>query len=172
MKVVFLDRDGVINRDTGYVYLPDDFEFLPGVFDACSRFRSLGYELIIVTNQSGIGRKFYSEEDFHFLTRWMISRFLTNGVEILGVFFCPHVAGSLCDCRKPMPGLFLEARDKYGIDMEGSWMIGDKETDIEAATAAGIQNTILVSSCSDRSVTSSKASFFSKSIQESQKFIN
>ena len=89
-KVLFLDRDGVVNIDHGYVYKPEEFEFVPGVFEACKAFTDAGYKIVVVTNQSGIGRGYYSEQDFYNLTEWMKGEFLRHGVTILDVYFCPH----------------------------------------------------------------------------------
>ena len=145
-KTVFIDRDGVINKEVGYLHKIKDFEFIDGVFDTCLHFQDLGYCLIIVTNQSGISRGYYSKNDFHLVNNWMLEQFNNQGVNILDVFFCPHGPESNCNCRKPKPGMFNQANDKYGIDIKNSWMIGDKEADITAANAAGIQNTVLVKS--------------------------
>ena len=146
IKVVFLDRDGVINEEVGYLHKIKDFKFINGVIDSCNYFLSLGYQIIVVTNQSGIGRGLYKEEDFHILNQWMLDNFEQEGVRILDVFFCPHGPDDNCYCRKPKPGLFKDAKEKHGIDMNKSWMIGDKEADIEAANNAGISQTILVRS--------------------------
>jgi len=143
---VFLDRDGVINEEVGYLHKIKDFKFINGVIDSCNYFLSLGYQIIVVTNQSGIGRGLYKEEDFHILNQWMLDNFEQEGVRILDVFFCPHGPDDNCYCRKPKPGLFKDAKEKYDIDMNKSWMIGDKEADIEAANNAGISQTILVRS--------------------------
>jgi len=145
-KVIFLDRDGVINKEVGYLHKIEDFEFIDGVFDACLYFQLLDYQIIIVTNQSGIERGYYSENDFHIVNNWMLGQFKGLGVDILDVFFCPHGPKSNCDCRKPKPGMFNQANKKHGINMEESWMIGDKEADIQAANAASIKNTVLVKS--------------------------
>jgi len=171
MKVIFLDRDGVINHEVGYLYKRSDFKFVDGVFNACNHFQSLGYKLIIVTNQSGIGRGYYQETDFHKLTKWMLEQFYNQGIDIFDVFYCPHGPSSLCACRKPQPGMFLEARNKYGIDMKKSWMIGDKEGDIEAANAAGIDNTILVKSGHKINEMVTKAKFILKSIKKSSEVV-
>jgi D-glycero-D-manno-heptose 1,7-bisphosphate phosphatase len=170
-KVVFLDRDGVINKEIGYLHKSKDFEFIDGVFKACQYFQKLDYQLIIVTNQSGIARGYYQEEDFHTLTKWMLERFAGQGIDILDVFFCPHGPESTCECRKPRPGMFLKAHDKYNIDMENSWMIGDKEADVGAANSAGISNTILVKSGHDIDEANSKAKFILKSIKDNIQII-
>ena len=166
MKVVFLDRDGVINKEVGYLHKVDDFEFIDGVFVSCLNFQSLGYQMIIVTNQSGIGRGYYDESDFYQLTKWMLAQFKQHGVNILDVFFCPHGPESDCDCRKPKPGMFIQANSKYDIDMENSWMIGDKEADIQAANMAGISNTVLVKSGHQINEKTSKAKFILDSIDQ------
>ena len=142
---VFLDRDGVINVDSGYVGNWDSFVFLPGVIDAMRAFCEAGYALVIVTNQSGIGRGFYTEADFKDLTERMREELSREGVAVSGVYFCPHLPDATlpkyrktCDCRKPKPGLIHQARDELNIDLTRSAMVGDKTSDMQAAVAAGI----------------------------------
>ena len=142
---VFLDRDGVINVDSGYVGDWDSFVFLPGVIRAMRTLCDAGYALVIVTNQSGIGRGFYTEEDFHVLTERMCSELSRHGVSIAGVYFCPHLPEATlpeyrqtCDCRKPKPGLIHRALEELDIDLTRSAMVGDKSSDMQAALAAGI----------------------------------
>ena len=171
IKAIFLDRDGVINKEVGYLHKIKDFEFIDGVFEACLYFQSLGYQLVIVTNQSGIGRGYYDEDTFHIVNNWMLSQFKNQGVSILDVFFCPHGPESNCNCRKPKPGMFNQANDKYGIDIKNSWMIGDKEADIKAANTAGIQNTILVKSGHEIDENNSNAKFILGSIERAKEVI-
>ncbi len=172
IKTIFLDRDGVINKEVGYLHKIEDFEFINGVFDACLHFQNLGYQIIIVTNQSGIERGYYSQDDFKTVTEWLLKQFKDQEIDILDVFFCPHGPESNCDCRKPKPGMFIQANDKHSIDMDNSWMIGDKEADITAANTAGIQNTILVKSGHVIDEVNSKAEFILDSIEQVKTVIN
>jgi len=144
-KALFLDRDGVINIDHGYVSKPENFEFVDGILDFIKNAQKKGYLPIVVTNQSGIGRGYYSLEDFEKLTDWMLEKMRQAGIEIdrSQVFYCPHPPEVGCNCRKPMPGMLLEAKEHFNIDMKNSWMIGDKQSDIEAAKNAGVGNTYL-----------------------------
>jgi len=146
IKTIFLDRDGVINKEIKYLHKIKDFEFIDGIFASCKYLESLGYQIIIITNQSGISRGYYTTSDFEIITNWMINQFHYNDIEILDVFHCPHLPNINCNCRKPKPGMLFEAKKKHNIDMSKSWLIGDKETDIIAANNAGINNTILVKS--------------------------
>jgi D-glycero-D-manno-heptose 1,7-bisphosphate phosphatase len=148
---VFLDRDGVINVDHGYVHDEHDFEFIEGVFEATKLLKQQGYLLVLVTNQSGIARGKFSEDRFLSLTQWMDWNFVDHGVEFDGIYYCPHhpeygqgAYKQDCECRKPKPGMFISAKEFLDIDMEKSVMVGDKAEDIMAAAAAGVGTTILV----------------------------
>ena len=167
IKTIFLDRDGVINLDLNYLSKINDFKFIDGVFDACNHFIKLGYKIVIVTNQSGIARGYFSNHDFKILTRWMLLEFESRQIDILDIFYCPHAPNDNCSCRKPMPGMFLEAQKKYNIDMKNSWIIGDKEEDIIAANNSGIKNTIIVKSGHKVNENSTKAKFILNSIYNS-----
>ena len=167
IKTIFLDRDGVINKELNYLYKIQDFEFIKGVFDACAFFQNLNYSIIIISNQSGIGRGLYSEKDYLKINQWMLNEFSLKSISILDTFYCPHKPNSSCNCRKPKPGMLLTAKKTYDIDMKKSWMIGDKETDIQAAIASGISKTILVSSGHIVDKEFSSAHFFLTSIKES-----
>ena len=166
-----MDRDGVINEEVGYLHKIKDFKFINGVMDSCNYFLSLGYQIIVVTNQSGIGRGLYKEEDFQIVNEWMLGKFEQQGVSILDVFFCPHGPNDNCYCRKPKPGLFIDAMEKYDIDMKKSWMIGDKEADIEAANNAGIIQTILVKSGHKINEEKTSATFILDSILNAQSIL-
>ena len=171
IKTIFLDRDGVINKDNNYVFKINDFEFIEGIFNVCSYFLDLGYEIIIITNQSGIHRGYYSDNDFQILTEWMLDQFTQKGVNILDFFYCPHGPKSNCKCRKPQPGMILEAKAKHNINMESSWMIGDNEIDIIAANKAGINNTILLKTDYKFSQSSSNAKIILDSLLQTKQAI-
>lgn len=129
-----------------YLYKIEDFEFIDGVFEACLHFQELGYILIIVTNQAGIARGKYTEEDFDILTEWMINEFSKRGIYIAKVYHCPHhpdFTGE-CLCRKPKPGMLIEAQKEFDIDMKNSILIGDKNSDIAAGIHAGVGRCYLV----------------------------
>ncbi len=133
-KALFLDRDGTINIDYGYVWQPDQFVFINGIFELCLKAQQKGYLIIIITNQSGIARGYYSEEDFNSITKYMISEFQKHNIKITDVFYCPELNGTR---RKPEPGMFLEAQKKYHINMKDSISVGDKLRDLQAAEKAG-----------------------------------
>ena len=150
-RAVFLDRDGVINVDNGYVSQRDDFEFIDGVIDACKAIKEKGYLLVVITNQSGIAREYFSEEQFNTLTEWMDWSLADRGVDLDGVYYCPHHAekgiGEYkidCDCRKPKPGMLISAIADLDIDVSQSIVVGDKISDIQAGLAAGIKANYLV----------------------------
>ena len=171
IKTIFLDRDGVINNEINYLHKIDDFVFIDGIFDTCFYFNKIGFEIIIITNQSGIARGYFTTSQYEEVTSWMKSQFRKNNIKILDIYHCPHSSDSNCNCRKSKPGMLLEAKVKYNINMEKSWMIGDKETDITAAKSAGISNTILVKSGHKIIKHSSKAKFIFDTIANSKKVI-
>ena len=142
IKAAFLDRDGVINIDHAYVHRPEEFQFIDGALQACRELVKAGFALIVVTNQSGIGRGYYSEADFEHLCQWMKEQFADAQAPITAIYYCPHhptkALGSYrvdCTCRKPAPGMLLKAQADYDIDMSRSLMIGDKSSDMAAALA-------------------------------------
>lgn len=139
-KALFLDRDGVINHDYGYVFKTEDVAFIDGIFQLCRSAQEKGYLIIIVTNQSGIERGFFTEAEYEAVTRYMTDCFAKNGVKISAVFHCPYLRH---EDRKPNPGMFLKAQKQFDIDMAASLAVGDKERDSLAAKAAGVSNTVL-----------------------------
>ncbi len=143
-KALFLDRDGIINIDHGYVSKVEKFEFVDGIFEFIKLFLNKNYLLFIVTNQSGIGRGYYSEKDFLKLTKWMLSEFKKENISIADVFYCPHSPEEKCKCRKPQIGMINQALKSYDIDLNSSFMIGDKQSDIDLAINANITNSIYI----------------------------
>jgi D-glycero-D-manno-heptose 1,7-bisphosphate phosphatase len=140
-KALFLDRDGVINKEYNYVFRIEDFEFVPGIFELCENYQKKGYLIIVITNQAGIARGYYTEDSFNLLTNWMLGEFNKKGIKISKVYFCPHhpeITGE-CECRKPKPGMILKAAHDFDIDIENSILIGDKDSDILAGKNAGIK---------------------------------
>ncbi len=144
---LFLDRDGVINVEKNYLHKKEDFEFIDGIFDLCHAYQDNGYLIVVVTNQSGIARGYYTEDDFADLTFWMIDTFASKDIKIEKVYHCPHhpdINGE-CECRKPHPGMLLQAEKELNVDLKHSLLIGDSERDIQAAHNAGVKETYLFS---------------------------
>lgn len=137
---LFLDRDGVINIDYGYVFQKEKFDFIDGIFEFVKYFFDKGFEIIIITNQSGIARKYYTESDFQNISKYMFDRFLDNGIKISKIYHCPcHPKFSdNCECRKPKPHMILQANSDFNLDLTSSILVGDSKTDIEAGQKAGI----------------------------------
>jgi len=150
-KALFLDRDGVINEDSGYVYKPEDFHFIDGIFELCHTALKQGYLLIIITNQAGIARGYYTEEDYLALNRWMLEEFNKRDIHITATYYCPyHLEHGIgiykkdSFDRKPNPGMILEAKEEFDIDLKNSILIGDKDSDIESGRRAGMGKLILL----------------------------
>ena len=146
MRAVFLDRDGVLNRGAEpgeYILSWDEFEILPDAVEAVKMFNGLGLKVVVVTNQSPIGRGFFTHEALADIHKRMLDEFYEGGALIDAIYYCPHAPDAGCGCRKPEPGMILNAARDLGIELEKSWMIGDAESDIEAGRRAGCK-TILV----------------------------
>jgi D-glycero-D-manno-heptose 1,7-bisphosphate phosphatase len=150
-KALFLDRDGIINVDHGYVYKKEEFEFFDDIFDVCIDAQNKGYEIFVITNQSGIARGKYTVDQFEQLSLWMTTVFKSKGIVISDVYHCPHHPDKglgkylkACDCRKPEPGMLLLAKKEHNIDLINSVFIGDKVSDMQAAERAGIENRIVL----------------------------
>lgn len=145
-KALFLDRDGVVNKEKSYLHKIEDFEFLDGVFETCRAFQAKSYLIIIITNQAGIARGKYTEKDYQTLTTWMINEFKKQGITITRTYHCPHhpeYSGE-CECRKPKPKMILDAQKEFDIDLSKSILVGDKNSDIEAGIKAGVGMNYLI----------------------------
>ncbi|MBD3259013.1 D-glycero-beta-D-manno-heptose 1,7-bisphosphate 7-phosphatase [Candidatus Woesearchaeota archaeon] len=149
-KAVFLDRDGTINVDTGYLHKKKDFELIPGVIEALAELSKTDFKIIIITSQSGIGRGYFTEEDYYNLTEYMLSLMREKGIKIDGMYFCPHhpekAVGKykiVCDCRKPKIGMIECAAAEHDIDLSQSYVIGDKTADIEMGRRAGCKSILV-----------------------------
>jgi len=150
-RALLLDRDGVVNVDTGHVHRVKDVTFVPGIFELCRAAHAMGYLLVIVTNQAGIGRGLYTEDDFRALTAWMERRFAAEGAPVARVYHSPyhpvHGVGPYrreSACRKPEPGMVLRARAELGLDLAASILVGDRPSDIEAGRRAGVGTNVLL----------------------------
>jgi D-glycero-D-manno-heptose 1,7-bisphosphate phosphatase len=145
---LFLDRDGVVNKNHGYVFEIGKFEFFPEIYEICSVAQSAGMPIVIITNQSGIGRGYFSESEYQYLTQWMISQFESQGITINDVIHAPENPEAPEDAhpgrRKPSPAMFVEASEKLELNMENSIMIGDNESDMISAQRAGISHRVLI----------------------------
>ncbi len=145
-KALFLDRDGTINIEKNYIYKIEDFEFIDGIFELIKEYQEKGFLIFIITNQAGIARKLYSVADYEKLTNWMLTQFRRKGVEITKTYYCPHhpdITGD-CNCRKPKPGMILQAIDEFHINPAQSVLIGDKKSDILAGENAGIGENLYI----------------------------
>ncbi|MBP7507274.1 MAG: HAD family hydrolase [Prolixibacteraceae bacterium] len=139
---LFLDRDGVINEEINYLYKIEDFVFITEIFNICNFYQQNGYKIIVITNQAGIAREKYTEEDLKILNDWMTCQFYERGIKIDKIYHCPHHPDftGYCECRKPNPGMILRATEELDLDLSRSVLIGDKDSDLEAGINAGIPN--------------------------------
>lgn len=149
-RALFLDRDGVINEDAGYVCRKEDFRFMDGIFELVAKAKANGYLVVVVTNQAGIGRGYYTEDDFNVLMDWVRARFQEKCGDLDAIYFCPdhpvHGIGVYrrnSNCRKPAPGMLHTAIREWDIDVDNSILIGDKMSDIQAGIAAGVGTNLL-----------------------------
>lgn len=143
VKAIFLDRDGTINVEVNYLHEPEKFQFLPNVPEALKLLQSLHYKLIVITNQAGIAKGIYPMKDMERTNDYMIQQLKSVGVTLDGIYFCPHRTEDHCICRKPLPGMILQATKDLDVDLSKSWTIGDKLSDIESGVRAETK-TILV----------------------------
>ncbi len=147
---VFLDRDGTINVEKDYLYRVDEFEFTPGAVEAIRLLNQAGYLVVVVTNQSGVARGYYSEADVKTLHSHIDQVLMSQGARVDAWYYCPHHEhgnppyNQLCECRKPLPGMLRQAASDHAIDLTRSWMVGDKPADIEAGLAAGCRPVLVM----------------------------
>jgi D-glycero-D-manno-heptose 1,7-bisphosphate phosphatase len=155
-RYVFLDRDGVINKDPGgwtehgYVTRPEDFHFLPGTLEALKKFKAAGYGCVIISNQQGVGKGYFTEEDLEKVTKKMLEKIKQAGGDVEGVYYCTHAKEENCYCRKPKPGLFQRAKKELNVDLSGKYYLGDTERDVEAGRTAGLKTILILSGKSSR----------------------
>lgn len=150
-RALFLDRDGVINVNHGYVHSPGQTQWVPGIFELCLAAHAAGFLLVVITNQAGIARGHYTEQTFRDYTHWMHGQFEARGAPLAATYYCPHhptaglgVAMIECACRKPKPGMILAAAAALELDLAESIMIGDSDSDVLAAAAAGVGKAFLL----------------------------
>jgi len=141
---IFLDRDGTINRDIHYLHEPERFELLPGVIEGLQQFQAMGYRLVIITNQPGIGMGYFTKEAFYQVNLEMLKQLSAHGILIDRIYFCPHSKAEQCDCRKPGTALVDRAVTSLNLDLKHSYFIGDKATDVATGVNAGIQSIQIV----------------------------
>lgn len=149
-RAVFLDRDGTLNVDRDYLYRIEDFEFLPGAVEGLRLLQEAGFLLVVITNQSGIARGYYTEDDFTKLTSWMTGELRRQGVKLAGVYYCPHLPDGAvseyrmdCPCRKPKTGLFDRAVRELDISLTHSFAVGDRLRDCAVCTPSGCRGFLI-----------------------------
>ena len=174
-KALFLDRDGVINVDTGYVHQVTDFHFISGIFSLCQKAIFKDYLIIVITNQAGIGRGIYTLDHFNILTEWMCETFLANNILITKVYYSPfHPIYGLGDykrnheMRKPRPGMINKAQVEYGLDLGNSVLIGDNHTDIQAGQSAGVRTNILFDAKNEAELVPNATYHIAKNLKEAE----
>ncbi len=169
MKLIFLDRDGVINRDPGfggYVTTPEEFEFLPGSVEALKRLNQAGYAVIVISNQAGVAKGLYSRRDLDDITAKMIGELEKEGAKIYSVHYCPHRDEDNCTCRKPKTGLFSQAAEGLQVDFSDTFFVGDNRRDVLAAKAIGCKSIFVLSGNTKLEDLDVKPNFIAKDLLE------
>ena len=149
-SAVFLDRDGTINRDVHHLSDPAQLELLPGAAEGMRRLCERGCPLIVVSNQSPIGRGWFDENRLREINARLAEMLAVEGVSIAGWFWCPHLPDAGCECRKPSPGLFFRAQRELGVILEGSWIVGDRLSDMQAGQRAGCRSILVATGYGQR----------------------
>jgi len=179
-KVIFIDRDGVINKDPGgwtkhsYVTKPEDFKFLPGSVEALKKLNDSGHDIVVISNQAGIGKGYFSKDELDGVNRKMIEDLKREGIQLRKVYYCIHGKNDNCDCRKPKTGLLKQAEKELGIKAAGTYFIGDKESEIEAGEGMGMKTILVLSgktSLGDLGSWVKKPDYIFDNIKEAVEFI-
>jgi histidinol-phosphate phosphatase family protein len=144
ISTVFLDRDGTLLEDPGYLHRLEDYALLPGVIEGLQALAEAGCRLVIISNQSGIGRGYYAEADFRRLTDHLLADLASHGIRIEGTYFCPHRPDEGCHCRKPATGMLERAQSELGVELAASWVVGDMPSDVELARRAGCRSVFVL----------------------------
>jgi D-glycero-D-manno-heptose 1,7-bisphosphate phosphatase len=180
-KAIFLDRDGILNVDHGYVCKPSDFIFVDGIVDLLTHLKKKGYIFIIVTDQSGIARGNYTENDMHAFNAHMEKEYKKHDISFEKIIYCPHhpdyiegkkISHKPCNCRKPSPKMWQMAKVEFDIDMSKSWTIGDKITDCQGGKAAGTKTILLKSKYTKEKPNDSSVDYFVDSLKDIVNIIN
>lgn len=171
-NTIFLDRDGVINEEVEYLHEPEKFTFIPHVLEGVKKMQDLGFKIVVITTQAGIGLGYFTKEDFFKVNKKMLSEFRKNGITLSKIYFCPHTISDNCSCRKPKTGLIERAQKDLDIDLKNSWFIGDKTSDITAGFTVGC-HTILVKTGykGEDSEYDVKPEFIAKDLRDAARYI-
>jgi D-glycero-D-manno-heptose 1,7-bisphosphate phosphatase len=169
-SAVFLDRDGTLNFDPGYLNSAEKFRFLPGVKSALKLLAKYGFDLFVVSNQSGIGRGLITQDDLEKIHGKMVQELKKSGVVLKDIFVCPHSPEVRCACRKPSPKLLLDGAQKHKINLRGSYIVGDKWTDIETGVRAGVR-TVFIHDGSPEADEEIRADYITKDLLDAAKWI-
>lgn len=172
-RFVILDRDGVLNEDPGYVHKTENFKLLPGVIEALNLLKN-NFKFIVISNQSGIGRGYYTEEDFHKFNNHLINELKKYGIKIEKTYFCPHMPEENCDCRKPKLKFIKKAEEEFKIDVKNSFVIGDHPSDIRLGKNANCKTIYLLTGHGEKhkeEVNDIKPNFIANNLLEAAKWI-
>lgn len=169
---IFLDRDGTINREIGYLSEPEKFELLPNALAGLKKMQDMDYRLVIVTNQAGIGLGYFTKEDFYRVNKKMLTQISKAGITLDKIYFCPHSKADNCPCRKPEISLILRAKEDLNLDLSHSFFIGDNQIDIETGDRAGMKTILIQSDINpDQSNLAITPDFIAKDLLEAADFI-
>ncbi|MCS7204560.1 MAG: HAD family hydrolase [Leptospiraceae bacterium] len=172
MKVIFFDRDNTLNYDPGYLSDPDGVYLLPYVVEGLKILQKLNFQFIIITNQSGIGRGYFTEETLFKINQKLLSLLSKEGIDFLNIFYCPHTEKDNCSCRKPKPGLIHQALSLYPeIDLQQSWIIGDRISDIKTGESLSIKGILIDSSLQPDGTSPKNLIHVARNLKDAAEFI-